>query len=122
MKLRNGWWILIFIACIAVTRFAYKPVTHGLKDLGLPALWLEPAPFHLGWNWTQGNLLGFGVSGFDYAGWLKPMFQGEVEWLTGGAFGPESSIFSPLMSIVMIVLLWRWKGSTLTAPLSGVQP
>jgi len=280
LKLRNGWWILIFIACIAVTRFAYKPVTHGLKDLGLPALWLEPAPFlfallatwactrlrreplssvgfrldqrwfremvcgtllgvatalavvgmiyiiggvrfeldparsvgslliglyvflfaalleetlfrgflfqrlldgigvwpaqiavgalfvlahgdspgmqgttqivasadlflgavmlglaylrtrslalpiglHLGWNWTQGNLLGFGVSGFDYAGWLKPMFQGEVEWLTGGAFGPESSIFSPLMSIVMIVLLWRWKGSTLTAPLSGVQP
>jgi uncharacterized protein len=279
-KLRNGWWILIFVACIAVTRFAYKPVTHGLKDLGLPALWLEPAPFlfallatwactrlrreplssvgfrldqrwfremacgtllgvatalavvgmiytiggvrfeldpargvgslliglyvflfaalleetlfrgfifqrlldgigvwpaqiavgalfvlahwdspgmqgttqivasadlflgavmlglaylrtrslalpiglHLGWNWTQGNLLGFGVSGFDYAGWLKPIFQGEAEWLTGGAFGPESSIFSPLMSIVMIVLLWRWKGSTLTAPLSGVQP
>jgi hypothetical protein len=56
LKLRNGWWILIFIACIAVTRFAYKPVTHGLKDLGLPALWLGAGAVSLGWNWTQGKL------------------------------------------------------------------
>jgi membrane protease YdiL (CAAX protease family) len=268
-QLRNGWWILIFIAFVAVTRFAYKPVTHGLKELGLPILWLEPAPFlfallatwactrlrkerlssigfrldqrwfkemvlgtlsgvgmalvvvgmicaiggvrfeldpgrsvaallvgfytflivalfeetlfrgfvfqrmldgvgiwpaqialatlfavghwgnpgmqgttewvaaadlflaavmlglaylrtrslalpiglHLGWNWTQGHVLGFGVSGYDFAGWLHPVFQGKAEWLTGGAFGPESSIFGPLVSLLMIFLLWRWKGS-----------
>ena len=267
-QLRNGWWILIFIACVAVTRFAYKPLTHGLRDFGLPKLWLEPAAFlfvllatwactrlrkeplssvgfrlnqrwfkelvcgtllgvgmalvvvgmicgiggvrfeldaarsvgalligfytflfvalfeetlfrgfifqrlldgvgiwpaqialatlfaaghwgspgmqgtteivaftdlflaavlfglaylrtrslalpiglHLGWNWTQGHVLGFGVSGYDFAGWWNPVFQGKAEWLTGGAFGPESSIFSPLVSLLMIVLLWRWKG------------
>jgi uncharacterized protein len=271
-QLRNGWWILIFIALVAVTRFAYKPVTHGLKDLGLPKLWLEPVPFlfvllatwactrlrkeplssvgfrldprwfkemalgtlsgvgmalvvvgmicaiggvrfeldsgrsvaallvglytflfvalfeetlfrgfifqrlldgvgiwpaqialatlfavghwgspgmqgttemvaftdlflaavllglayvrtrslalpiglHLGWNWTQGHVLGFGVSGYDFAGWWHPVFQGKAEWLTGGAFGPESSIFSPLVSLLMILLLWRWKGSVTT--------
>ena len=44
-KLRNGWWMLIFLGFIVVTRFAYKPLTHGLKDLGLAKLWLEPAPF-----------------------------------------------------------------------------
>lgn len=268
-RLRNGWWILIFIGFIALTRFAYKPVTHGLRDLGMGELWLEPAPFlltllatwactrlrgeplssvgyrldlrwfreiaggtlfgigtalavvgmicaiggvrfeldparsvgtlltglyiflfaalmeenlfrgfifqrlldglgtwpaqialaslfallhlgnpgmegsteivasldlflgavllglaylrtrslalpvglHLGWNWTQGHVLGFGVSGYDHAGWLKPVFQGQAEWLTGGAFGPESSIFSPLVSLLMIGLLWRWRGS-----------
>jgi uncharacterized protein len=267
-KLRNGWWILIFIAFIAVTRFAYKPVTHGLLSLGLRKLWLEPAPFlfallatwactrlrreplssvgyrldgrwfkeviwgtlsgigmllavvaliyaiggvrfeldparnlgtlltglyiflfaalleetlfrgfifqrlldgvgvwpaqlalatlfalghwgspgmqgtteivafmdlflaavmlglaylrtrslalpvglHLGWNWTQGHVLGFGVSGYDFTGWLHPIFQGKPEWLTGGAFGPESSIASPLVSLGVIVLLLRWKG------------
>jgi uncharacterized protein len=272
-RLRNGWWILIFIAFVAVTSFAYKPLSHGLKNLGVPKLWLEPVPFllallatwactrlrqeplssagfrldwrwfkeaavgtllgigmllacagaicivggvrfeldparsfsalliglyfflfmalleetlfrgfifqrmldgigmwpaliamaalfavahwgspgmqgtteivafldlflaavmlgvaylrtrslalpvglHLGWNWTQGHVLGFGVSGYDFAGWLKPIFQGQAEWLTGGAFGPESSIFSPLVSLLMIVLLWRWKGSV-TAP------
>lgn len=268
-QLRNGWWILIFIGFIVLTRFAYKPLSHGLKDLGLAKLWLEPAAFlftllatwactrlrkeplssvgylmdrrwfsqiawgtlwgigtvlavvgmiwaiggvrfelnparsvgtlmtglyiflfaalmeenlyrgfifqrlldgigiwpaqiamaslfamlhwgnpgmqgsteivatldlflgavllglaylrtrslalpvglHLGWNWTQGNVLGFHVSGFDHAGWLQPIFQGRAEWLTGGAFGPEASIFSPLISLLMIVLLWRWKGS-----------
>ena len=264
-KLRNGWWIVIFIVCIAITRFAYKPLTHGLKGLGLPQLWLEPLPFllallatwactrlrkeplssvgfrldrrwfreivwgtlsgigmaliavgmiwviggvrfeldpsrslgalliglyffffvalleetlfrgfifqrlldgvgvwpaqialatlfavahwgspgmqgstemvafldlflaavllglaylrtrslalpiglHLGWNWTQGHVLGFGVSGYDFKGWWHPIFQGKAEWLTGGVFGPESSIFSPLVSLVVIVLLWR---------------
>ncbi|MEJ0085083.1 MAG: type II CAAX endopeptidase family protein [Pseudomonadota bacterium] len=272
-QLRNGWWILIFIAFVVVTRFAYTPLTHGLKDLGVPKLWLEPAAFlfvllatwactrlrkeplssvgfrldrrwfkevawgtlsgiamllavvgmiyaiggvrfeldparsvgvlltglyfflfvalleetlfrgfifqrlldgigvwpaqlvlatlfavahwgspgmqgnteivafadlflgavmlglaylrtrslalpiglHLGWNWTQGHVMGFGVSGFDFTGWLHPIFQGQAEWLTGGAFGPESSVFSPLVSLVVIVLLWRWKGSV-TAP------
>lgn len=268
-KLRNGWWILIFIGCVAVTRFVYRPVTHGLRDLGLPNLWLEMAPFlfallatwactrmrreslasvgfrlkarwfgeivagtvlgiitllvvvgmvmaiggvrfdldpmrsgatllrgfyiflcaalleetffrgfmfqrlldgigvgpaqiamaalfvvahwgnpgmeggtqvvaaldlflgslmlglaylrtrslalpvglHLGWNWMQGYVFGFGVSGYGYAGWFMPVFGGKAEWLTGGNFGPESSVFSPLVSLVMIVLLWRWKGS-----------
>lgn len=268
-RLRNGWWILIFLGFILATRFAYKPLTHGLKELGLPELWLEPAPFlftllvtwactrlrreplasvgyrmdrrwfreigwgtligvgmalavvgmiwaiggvrfelhparsygtmlsglylflcaalleenlyrgflfqrlldgvgvwpaqigvaslfvllhwgnpgmqggtqivasfdlflgaiflglaylrtrslalpiglHLGWNWAQGSVLGFGVSGYEQAGWLKPVFQGRAEWLTGGAFGPESSLFSPLVSLVVLALLWRWKGT-----------
>ncbi len=268
-QLRNGWWILIFLAFIAVSRFAYKPVTHGLKDLGLSKQWLEAVPFlfallvtwactrlrkeplssvgfrlnqrwfkemawgtlagiamaiatvalifaiggvrfeldparsigvllaglylflfvalfeetlfrgfmfqrllagvgvwptqialatlfavahwgspgmqgtteivafldiflaavmlglaylrtgslalpiglHLGWNWTEGSVLGFGVSGYDFPGWLRPIFQGQAEWLTGGAFGPESSVFSPLITLVPILLLWRWKGS-----------
>ena len=268
-KLRNGWWILIFIGFIVLTRFAYKPITHGLKDLGLAKQWLEPVPFlltllatwactrlrkeplssvgfrldrrwfaeiawgtlfgvatalavvgmiwatggvrfelaparsvgtlltglyvflfvalmeenlyrgfifqrlldgigvwpaqialaslfavlhwgnpgmqgsteivasldlflgavllglaylrtrslalpvglHLGWNWTQGHVLGFHVSGHDHAGWLQPIFQGRAEWLTGGSFGPEASVFSPLVTLLMIVVLWRWKGS-----------
>lgn len=268
-QLRNGWWILIFIGFVALTRFAYKPLTHGLKDFGLAAFWLEPAPFlftllatwactrlrreplssvgyrldrrwfreiawgmlfgvgtalavggmiwiiggvrfeldptrsvgglltglyvflfvalmeenlyrgfifqrlldgvgtwpaqivvatlfallhwgnpgmqgsteivasldlflgavllglaylrtrslalpiglHLGWNWTLGHVMGFGVSGYDHAGWLRPDFQDQAQWLTGGTFGPESSVFSPLVSLLMIVLLWRWKGS-----------
>ena len=46
-RLRNGWWILIFIAFVAVTSFAYKPLSHGLKNLGVPKLWLEPVPFTL---------------------------------------------------------------------------
>jgi membrane protease YdiL (CAAX protease family) len=276
-KLRNGWWILIFIAFIAITRLAYKPLAHGLKESGVPALWLEPIPFlmtllatwgctrlrgeplwsvgwrldrrwfkeivggallgigtvllvvglicaiggvrfeldaarsavtlliglhvflfaalleenlfrgfifqrlldgigiwpaqialatlfafshwgnpgmqgsteivasldlflgavmlglaylrtrslalpvglHLGWNWAQGQLLGFGVSGYGQAGWWRPIFQDRAEWLTGGAFGPESSIFSPLVSLLTIILLWKWRGSVPDQPASS---
>jgi membrane protease YdiL (CAAX protease family) len=70
-----------------------------------------PVGLHLGWNWTQGHVLGFGVSGYDYTGWLQPSFLGLPEWMTGGEFGPESSVFAILVDIGMIVLLWRWKGT-----------
>jgi uncharacterized protein len=70
-----------------------------------------PVGLHLGWNWTQANVMGFNVSGYDVTGWFRPIFKGQTEWLTGGAFGPEASIFSPLVSLLMIILLWRWKGS-----------
>lgn len=267
-RLRNGWWMLIFVAFIAATRFAYGPLTRALKDIGLGGAWLEPVPFlltllvtwaclrlrkqplssvgflinrrwlqqaaagmalgmgslllavamiwltggvsfeldparslsalgyglylflfvalleenlfrgflfqrlvdgtgvwfaqitlallfalvhwgnpgmegvtklvasielglaatllglaylrtrslalpiglHLGWNWTQGHVLGFGVSGMDHEGWFRPVFQGQAEWLSGGAFGPEASIFGIVANLILIAVLWRWKG------------
>lgn len=68
-----------------------------------------PIGMHLGWNWSQGNILGFGVSGHDTSGWFKPVFHGMEEWLTGGEFGPEASVFSVLVSIVTFVILLSWK-------------
>jgi membrane protease YdiL (CAAX protease family) len=51
-----------------------------------------PIGLHLGWNFTQGTLLGFGVSGIPGAGWWRPVFHGQAAWLTGGAFGLEASL------------------------------
>jgi membrane protease YdiL (CAAX protease family) len=93
-------------------------VMLGLAYLRTRSLAL-PVGLHLGWNWMQGHVLGFGVSGYDFAGWLRPVFQGKAEWLTGGAFGPESSIFSPLVSLFVIVLLARWKGSAVPGHLEA---
>lgn len=70
-----------------------------------------PVGIHLGWNWAQGHILGFGVSGLDYNGWFRPVFQGKSEWLTGAEFGPEASVFAVVVDVVFIVLLWKWKGS-----------
>lgn len=70
-----------------------------------------PVGLHLGWNWSQGYLLGFGVSGVDQTGWFHPVFQGKAEWLTGGDFGPEASICAVLVDMMFIFLLWKWKGS-----------
>ena len=46
-----------------------------------------PMGLHLGWNWTQGSLLGFGVSGLPSGGWWTPVYHGRPLWLTGGRSG-----------------------------------
>lgn len=69
-----------------------------------------PIGVHLGWNFTQGNVLGFGVSGTTMApGLLKPVFLGRPEWLTGGAFGLEASLPCALVCTACIVALAWWR-------------
>ncbi|QNA84570.1 CPBP family intramembrane metalloprotease [Sphingomonas sp. So64.6b] len=46
---------------------------------------------HAAWNFTQGGIYGFPVSGGAVDGVLKPVVSGP-EWLTGRAFGPEASL------------------------------
>ena len=69
-----------------------------------------PIGVHLGWNWTQGSLLGFGVSGTTSQGWLTPLFHARPVWLSGGTFGLEASLPCALVCGAAILLLWRWKG------------
>lgn len=64
---------------------------------------------HFGWNFTQGILLGYKVSGIDTPGVLlaKPVGQ---NYLSGGVFGIEGSIFCTIIiSILIIWLLVRYK-------------
>ena len=68
-----------------------------------------PVGMHLSWNWIQGNVLGFGVSGMESQGWLTPVLQDKAQWLTGGAFGPEASVFAVIVDVLFIVILWRMK-------------
>ncbi len=70
-----------------------------------------PIGVHLGWNWTQGSLLGFGVSGTASQGWWTPAFHGRPEWLTGGAFGLEASLPGALVCGAAVLALWVWKGA-----------
>ena len=70
-----------------------------------------PIGVHLGWNWAQGSLLGFGVSGTDAGGFFKPVFAaGKPEWLSGGAFGLEASLPGVIVCVLAIVAVWMWKG------------
>lgn len=82
----------------------------GLAYLRTGSLAL-PIGIHFGWNWAQGALLGFDVSGFGQAGWLLPEMLGGPQWLSGGAFGPEASIFAVMVDAVAVWLMWRWGGS-----------
>lgn len=71
-----------------------------------------PIGIHFGWNWVQGSLLGFDVSGLHQAGWLLPQLLDKPQWLTGGAFGPEASVCAVVIDAIAVLLLWRWRGLT----------
>lgn len=94
---------------VASIELALAAILLGLAYLRTRSLAL-PVGLHLGWNWAQGYGLGFDVSGIDQPGWYQPIFHGQAEWLSGGQFGPEASVFGVLADLVVIVLLWRWKG------------
>ena len=94
----------------ALGDLALGALLFGLAYLRTGSLAL-PVGLHLGWNWMQGHVLGFGVSGIDQAGWLRPLYQAQPQWLTGGEFGPESSVCAVAVDLVAIALLWRWKGT-----------
>jgi hypothetical protein len=84
-------------------------VLLGLAYLRTRSLAL-PVGIHLGWNWALGHVLGFDVSGFEHAGWFRPLLQERPEWISGGAFGPEASLFAVVVDLLLIGMLWRWKG------------
>lgn len=94
---------------VATLELAVAALLLGLTYLRTRSLAL-PVGLHLGWNWAQGHVLGFGVSGFEQVGWLQPVLQDRPEWLTGGAFGPEASVFALVVDLALLGLLWKWKG------------
>jgi len=75
----------------ASLNIAIAAILLGLCYLRTRSLAL-PIGLHLGWNWAQGMVLGFGVSGLSSSGWWRPVFQSRTPWLTGGRFGLEASL------------------------------
>lgn len=66
---------------------------------------------HAAWNFSQGNIFGFSVSGLgaNSDSLLKFSTHGS-NILTGGKFGPEASIFSTVvLFIAIIILLFKLK-------------
>ena len=68
-----------------------------------------PIGLHITWNFFQGNVFGFPVSG------LKPLSatfvsieQGGPSLFTGGAFGPEAGLLDPAATIIGSFLIWLW--------------
>lgn len=60
---------------------------------------------HFTWNFTQGILLGYKVSGTDSPGVLSAKPLGS-DYLSGGTFGIEGSIVCTAVLAILIVFLW----------------
>ncbi len=63
---------------------------------------------HFAWNFTQGPILGFGVSGNALPSFLKAVpVEGKALWLHGGAFGLEATLACALVCFAAIVWFAR---------------
>ncbi len=69
------------------------------------SLWL-PIGLHFGWNFSEGVLFGFPVSGLSIPRLLHIQVRGPVLW-TGGAFGPEAGlIVVPALAVGMALIYY----------------
>lgn len=90
------------IKLLASINIFLASLMFGLAFIKTKSLAL-PIGIHLMANFTQGTLLGFGVSGNHEMSILKPIFSNAPEWITGGTFGLEASL-SGLVILVFITL------------------
>jgi len=118
---RNKW---IALAISAVLFAAFHVTNPGMNSLAFANLFLAGLLlginyiytknlwysflFHLSWNFFQGPLLGFRVSGLNLPSLLIAETKGD--WmLTGGDFGLEGSVLNMLVSLIAIlVLAWAF--------------
>ena len=76
--------------------------------LSTKMLWLSIG-MHIGWNFFQGPIFGFGASGHQTATLIDQTSTSQ-DWLSGGAFGPEGSIFIiPIIFLALFIMRWYSK-------------
>ncbi len=59
---------------------------------------------HTMWNFTQGFLMGFNVSGIETSSIIK-FTQTSSSLIAGGSFGPESSLIVTFVAIITLIVL-----------------
>jgi membrane protease YdiL (CAAX protease family) len=107
--------------CIAIEAGVMLGALYALTG----RLWVSIG-FHAAWNFAQGYLFGAAVSGGDFGAAIAKSTArpGFPDWLTGGAFGPESSL--PALAVCSLVgfsalwLAWR-NGAFRKAPGAGLE-
>ena len=95
------------INAISILNLALFGLFAALYALYEGGLWGVFA-LHAIWNWAQGNLFGFAVSGMEIkSGTLLDLMEAGPDQMTGGLFGPEGGLVVTLV-LGLSILLVGW--------------
>lgn len=95
------------VTFLSVLNIILDGVLAGLLFIYTASIWLVVAQ-HGTWNYVQGNLLGFQVSGTGADASIFSFTMGDgPDWLTGGEFGAEGSIITTLVLLLSVVMVYR---------------
>ena len=93
------------VSFLSVVNLFLAGIVLGIYYLHKSNLWL-PIGMHLTWNFFQGPIFGFEVSGIETKSIINQSIRGN-EFITGGSFGFEGSILATILILIMIVYLDR---------------
>lgn len=79
------------------------------------SIWMIAA-FHSAWNFVQGNILGISVSGGAGSESVFGIGLTGADWLSGGGFGAEGSIFTTAVLAISVLLACISKQKRLLPP------
>ena len=95
------------VTFLSVLNIVLDGVLAGLLLVYTDSIWLVVAQ-HGTWNYVQGNLLGFQVSGTGADASIFSFTIGSgPDWLTGGEFGAEGSIITTMVVLLSLVIVYR---------------
>ncbi|HSV84980.1 MAG TPA: CPBP family intramembrane glutamic endopeptidase [Levilinea sp.] len=67
-----------------------------------------PIGLHISWNFFQGNVFGFPVSGMQFGATFIQIDQLGAELITGGGFGPEAGLLGLAAMLLGALLTMAW--------------
>lgn len=92
------------ITSIAIANLLLAGMLLGINFIYTRNIWFAVF-FHFSWNFSQGPVLGYPVSGLPLQSVLQPELQGPW-WLTGGTFGLEGSFITTCLFAVALLLFY----------------
>jgi membrane protease YdiL (CAAX protease family) len=90
------------VTVFAIVNILLAGILLGLNYIFTKNLWFGIC-FHFAWNYFQGPVLGYDVSGLKLTSILQQTVTGPEVW-TGGPFGFEGSLLCPLLFVVAIAI------------------
>jgi membrane protease YdiL (CAAX protease family) len=92
---------------VAIVCYFVGGVVYGAAFVKTSRVWLAFG-LHMGWNYAEGRILGFAVSGgMVWGPFIQQHDNGPAFW-TGGSYGPEGGMLGLLAKIIILALLFGW--------------